>query len=196
MEIVKKMHPLGISVEVEEGEIGFASALKDFEHVEKYYTKVEDALALVEATRPEALAIFVGNGHGNYVDDPRIGLERIQEIVRAVEPYNVAVVLHGGSGLKPEFFRKVVAAGAAKFNYATSVSDILFEYFPQDLKDKMTQLAAEKGTEFRKTLKYVENDIDALDPVILEQARQAMTDHIRFMMREAFGSQGKSVLYS
>lgn len=194
--IIRKMHPLGVSVEVEEGEIGFAEALKDIENVEKYYTKLEDALALVEATYPEALAIFVGNGHGNYVEKPKIGYDRIRDIAKAVERYDVSVVLHGGSGLPPSEFQKAVEAGAAKFNYATSVSDILFRYFTPEIKEEMERVAKEKNRPFRKVLKFVEDRVDALDESILDAAKKEMTDHIRFMMREAFYSNGKAALYA
>jgi ketose-bisphosphate aldolase len=194
-EIVTKMHPLGISVEVEEGEIGFAESLKDPEHEQQYFTKVEDAVKLVEATRPDALAIFVGNGHGNYVSAPKIGYDRIREVVHAVAAYNVCVVLHGGSGLPASEFNKAVAAGAAKFNYATSVSDILFKHFTPEVKAAMEKVAKEMNRPLRKVLKFVEPQIDAMDKAILQMAMNEMTEHIRMMMREAFYSNGKANLY-
>jgi fructose-bisphosphate aldolase, class II len=194
-EVVAKLHPLGVSVEVEEGEIGFADALKDIEHVENYYTKVADAVKLVEATRPDALAIFVGNGHGNYLVEPKIGYDRIKEVSDAIAAYDVPVVLHGGSGLQPAVFNKCVDAGAAKFNYATSVSDIFFKHFPAELIAEMEAIGKEKNKPLRKVLKYVEDKVDKLDPAILAAAKAEMTDHIRLMMRSAFRSNGKAELY-
>jgi ketose-bisphosphate aldolase len=194
-EVIARMHPLGVSVEVEEGEIGFAEALKDVENVEKYYTKTEDAVKLVEATRPDALAIFVGNGHGNYLVEPKIGFDRIKEISEKIEQYGVPVVLHGGSGLQPAVFNKCIDAGAAKFNYATTVSDIFFKHFPAELIAEMEALGKEKNKPLRKVLKYVEDKVDKLDPAILKAAKDEMTDHIKFMMREAFRSNGKADLY-
>jgi fructose-bisphosphate aldolase class II len=194
--IVSAMHPLGISVEVEEGEIGFASALKDMENVENYYTKVEDAYKLVEATRPDALAVFVGNGHGQYEVKPKIGFDRIREIDEAIREFGVQVVLHGGSGLPPEEFQKAVQAGAAKFNYATSVSDIFFKNLPQTLIAEMETTGKAQNKPLRKVLDQFLDQIDALDPVILNQAKQAMIDHIKFMMKNAFQSSGKAALFS
>ncbi|MCC7197479.1 class II fructose-bisphosphate aldolase [Candidatus Peregrinibacteria bacterium] len=194
-EIVKKMHPLGISVEVEEGEIGFAESLKDPDHEQQYFTQVEDAVKLVEATRPDALAIFVGNGHGNYVSAPKIGYDRIREIADAVASYDVYVVLHGGSGLPPSEFNKAVNSGAAKFNYATSVSDILFKHFTPEVKAEMEKVAKEMNRPLRKVLKFVEPKIDAMDKAILQVAMNEMTEHIRMMMRDAFYSNGKAELY-
>ncbi len=195
-EIVTKMHPLGISVEVEEGEIGFASGLKDMQNVENYYTRVEDAYKLVDATRPDALAVFVGNGHGNYEVKPKIGYDRIREIDQAIAEFGVQVVLHGGSGLPPEEFRKAIAAGAAKFNYATSVSDIFFRNLPAELIAEMEETGKAQGKPMRKVLDQFEARIDALDAVILGRAMQEMTAHISMMMREAFLSSGKAKLYS
>ena len=71
-EVAEKIHPLGISLEVEDGEIGAASALADPDmekNIENYFTKVETAASLVEAVKPEALAFFVGNGHGVYLKE-------------------------------------------------------------------------------------------------------------------------------
>jgi fructose-bisphosphate aldolase class II len=195
-EIVMKMHPLGISVEVEEGEIGFASALKDMQNVENYYTKVEDAYKLVEATRPDALAIFVGNGHGNYEVKPKIGYDRIREIDQAIAEFGVQIVLHGGSGLPPEEFRKAVDARAAKFNYATSVSDIFFRNFPKELIAEMEEAGKAQNLPMRKVLYQFENRVDNLDPAILNKAKQEMIDHIAYMMREAFSSNGKASLFN
>jgi ketose-bisphosphate aldolase len=194
-EVVKKMHPLGVSVEVEEGEIGFAESLKDIEHVEKYYTLVENALRLVEETRPDALAVFVGNGHGNYVVEPKIGFERIREISEAIHEYGAPVVLHGGSGLAPDVFNRCVKAGAVKFNYATSVSDIFFRHFPPELVAEMEAIGKEKNKPLRKVLKYVEDKVDGMPSGLLEIAKKEMTHHIVFMMKQAFGSDGKAVLY-
>lgn len=196
LEIVKKAHPLGVSVEVEEGEIGFASALKDKgDNVAQYYTKVEDAYKLVEATRPDALAVFVGNGHGNYLEAPKIGFDRIREIDEAIHEFGVQVVLHGGSGLPPSEFQKAIKAGAAKFNYATSVSDIFFRNLPAGLIQEMEEAGKAQNLPMRKVLYQFEQKIDALDPAILNKAKQEMVDHISMMMRGAFNSNGKANLF-
>lgn len=195
LEVVKKLHPLGISVELEDGEIGAAEALADPDldaNIESYYTKAEDAKKLVEACQPEALAIFVGNGHGKYLKEPRIGFERIKEVAEATQ---IPVVLHGGSGLKPEVFNKAIEAGAAKFNYATTVSDIFFANLPEELVAEMDAKAKEKETSRRKVLDLFEEKIDAVNPERLEKGKKEMTEHLQMMMREAFRSSGKAEVY-
>lgn len=193
--IVERMHPLGISVEVEDGEIGNADALADpnvEQNIANYYSKAEDCKKLIEATGADAIAFFVGNGHGQYLKEPIIGYDRIKEICEAVRPLGAFGVMHGGSGLKPADFNRCVGSGARKFNYATSISDVWFKYFPQELLDRMNQRGAEQGKPLRKVLDQFEEEWDKID---FTEAEAAMIEHISMMMREAFMSSGKSDLY-
>lgn len=194
--VVAKAHSFGVSVELEEGEIGATSALVDPNidaNIEQYYTKAEDAARLAKEGGADAIAIFVGNGHGQYLKEPKIGFDRIAEVASSA---GIPVVLHGGSGLKPEVFRKAIECGAAKFNYATSVSDILFANLPEEFLALMDAKAKELSTARRKVLYLFEEKIDALPAEILVKARKAMEEHVRMMMREAFLSSGKAALYA
>lgn len=194
--VVAKAHSFGVSVELEEGEIGATSALVDPNidaNIEQYYTKVEDATRLAKEGGADAIAIFVGNGHGQYLKEPKIGFDRISEVASLA---GIPVVLHGGSGLAPEVFRKAIECGAAKFNYATSVSDILFANLPAEFVALMDAKAKELNTARRKVLYLFEEKIDALPTEILVKARKAMEEHVRMMMREAFLSSGKADLYA
>lgn len=194
-EVAEKVHPLGISLEVEDGEIGNAAALSDPDvekNIANYYSKAEDCRKLVEATEADAIAFFVGNGHGNYLKKPIIGYDRIKEICDAVRPLGAYGVMHGGSGLTPEDFNKCIESGARKFNYATSISDIWFKYFPQELLDRMDKRGEELDKPRRKVLDQFEGEWDALD---FTEAEKAMTEHVAMMMREGFLSGGKAELY-
>ncbi|MBU1152006.1 class II fructose-bisphosphate aldolase [Patescibacteria group bacterium] len=195
-EVVAKLHPLGISLEVEDGEIGNADALADpnvEQTIDQYYSKVEDCKYLCEEVKPDALAFFVGNGHGNYLKKPIIGYDRIKEICDVVRPMGVYGVMHGGSGLLPENFNQCVASGARKFNYATSISDIWFKYFPEDLLARMDAKGEEMKRPRRKVLDLFEEEWDKLD---FAEAEKAMTEHVAMMMEKAFLSSGKSELYN
>lgn len=194
-EVAKKVHPLGISLEIEEGEVGAASALADpkvEENIREYYTKVADAEKLVSAVRPEAISFFVGNGHGVYLKAPHIGWDRIKEITEMARPYGAYGVLHGGSGLTPEDFNRAVHNGACKFNYATALSDIWFKFFPAALTEKMEAFAKEKGKPMRYILNYFLPEIEKLDH---REAEAAIEDHVGMMMEKAFLSAGKAALY-
>ena len=194
-EVVKKVHPLGISLEIEEGEVGAASALADpkvEENIRDYYTKVEAAEALVAAVRPEAISFFVGNGHGVYLKAPLIGWDRIREITDMARPYGAYGVLHGGSGLTPEDFNRAIHNGARKFNYATALSDIWFKYFPKSLLEKMEAFAKEKG----KPMRYILNNfLPEIEKLNHAEGERAIEEHVKFMMEKAFLSAGKAGLY-
>lgn len=194
-EVAAKIHPLGISLEVEDGEIGTAGALADPEvesRIAEYYSKVEDCVKLCEIVQPDALAFFVGNGHGQYLKAPIIGYDRIKEICDAVRPMDVFGVMHGGSGLLPENFRKCVESGARKFNYATSLSDIWFEYFPQELVSRMQKAADEQSRPLRKVLDQFEAEWDKAD---FAEAEAKIAEHLGMMMEEGFLSAGRAELY-
>ncbi len=194
-EIVNKIHPLGISLEIEEGEIGAASALADpavESKIAEYYTKVADAEALVSAVRPEAIAFFVGNGHGQYLKKPIIGFDRIKEICDMARGYGVYGVLHGGTGLTPEDFNRAIHNGARKFNYATALSDIWFKYFPKPLLEKMDAFAKETGKARRYILNNFLPEVVKLDWTVAEKEIEA---HMKFMIEKAFLSAGKANLY-
>lgn len=194
-EVALKVHPLGISIEVEDGEIGNAEALADPEvekNIANYYSKVEDCRRLVEETGADAIAFFVGNGHGNYLKAPIIGFDRIREICDAVRPMGVYGVMHGGTGLTPGVFQKCVASGARKFNYATALSDIWFKYFPADLLARMDAKGAELGKPRRKVLDLFEAEWDMLP---FASAEAEIADHLKMMMKDAFGCSGKAGLW-
>ncbi len=194
-EIAEKIHPLGMSLEVEDGEIGAASALADPElekNIESYFTKVDTAIQIVEAVKPEALAFFVGNGHGVYLKEPVIGYDRIKEICDRIRPLDCYGVLHGGSGISPEMFSKAVDAGARKFNYATSLQNIWFKYFPKELTEKMEQTAKEDGKPFRKVLYKFLDEVDKLD---MTAAKNEIKEHMKMMLTEAFNAANRAELY-
>jgi ketose-bisphosphate aldolase len=194
-EVAEKIRPLRISLEVEDGEIGTAEALADPEvekNIAQYYSKVSDCEKLCEIVKPDAIAFFVGNGHGQYLRAPIIGYERIREICEAVRPLGVYGVMHGGSGLTPGNFCDCVKAGARKFNYATSLSDIWFKHFPKDLLDRMEAKGKELNKPLRKVLNLFEEEWDKMD---FAQAEAEIADHLKMMMREGFSCSGKGELY-
>ena len=194
-EVADKIHQLGMSIEVEDGEIGNADALADPEvekNIVNYYSKTEDCVKLCELTKPDALAFFVGNGHGVYLKAPIIGFDRIKEICDAVRPMGVYGVMHGGTGLTPETFRKCIESGARKFNYATALSDIWFQYFPAELLARMDAKGKELNKPRRKVLDLLEEEWDKMDFALGEAA---ITEHMKMMMKEAFLCSGKAGLY-
>ena len=115
-EIVKIAHSLGVTVEGEIGHVGQA-ATGDGD-VSDMYTTPEEALAYVQATGVDALAIAIGTAHGAYKTKPKLDIDRLRAIRAKLD---TPLVLHGGSGLSDDDFRNTIREGIAKVNIFTDL---------------------------------------------------------------------------
>ena len=114
-EIVKTAHALGVDVEAELGRVGFAGNKGDFQD-RGLYTTAADAKSFIEQTNVDALAVAFGSAHGFYVETPKLDLERLTEINRAID---TPLVLHGGSGIPDEQLKQSFRLGINKLNVGT-----------------------------------------------------------------------------
>lgn len=114
--VVSMCHPLNISVE---GEIGKIKSLDDTSDNEYYYTKASEAEIFVKETGVDALAIAFGTQHGFYKEKPELKIDVIKNVKKVV---NIPLVMHGGSGLSEEQFKKCIDAGIRKINYYSYMS--------------------------------------------------------------------------
>lgn len=117
-----KEKDLGISVE---GELGFLPGASEIskEKVEikpEYLTDPKQALAFVEATGIDRLAVSVGNSHGISFQEDRLDIDRIATIKEAIGSRAV-LVLHGGSGIPEEQISAAIAHGIRKININTEL---------------------------------------------------------------------------
>ena len=115
-EIVKIAHAFGATVEGEIGHVGEASANDN--DATDLYTRVDEAESYLKATGVDALAVSIGTAHGAYKSKPKLDFNRLTDL-RAALP--VPLVLHGGSGLSDEDFRRSIACGIAKVNIFTDL---------------------------------------------------------------------------
>jgi ketose-bisphosphate aldolase len=83
---------------------------------EAVLTEPESALRFLEATRVDSLAVSVGTAHGLI---GTVNLDLIRELRRATR--GLPLVLHGGSGVRPEQLRDAVRAGIRKVNISTEI---------------------------------------------------------------------------
>lgn len=113
-EIVKIAHSMGVSVE---GELGYVGRVGVDEVTEDGFTKPEQAKDFVERTGVDALAIAIGNQHGQYKGTPKLDFERLKEIRKTVD---CGLVLHGGSGIADEDFVEAIRCGINKINIYTA----------------------------------------------------------------------------
>lgn len=112
-EIVKIAHAMGVSVE---GELGYVGQAGD-EMTEDRFTSPEQAADFVGRTGVDALAVAIGNQHGQYQGTPKLDFERLKAIRSKVD---CGLVLHGGSGIADEDFVEAIRCGINKVNIYTA----------------------------------------------------------------------------
>ena len=88
-------------------------------------TDPEAAKQFAERTGIDALAVAIGNAHGNYPVAPRLRFDVLEEIRRRV---SLPLVLHGGSGISDSDFQRAISLGVKKVNIATASFNSLTEY--------------------------------------------------------------------
>jgi len=72
----------------------------------------------VNATGVDALAISIGNAHGNYVRLPQLRFDLLEAINSKV---HIPLVLHGGSGTPDKDIKKAISLGITKINIASEL---------------------------------------------------------------------------
>ena len=78
------------------------------------YTDPDEAVEFCTETKIDALAPSFGTAHGIYKSKPILDFDRVKEIsIRTRLP----LVMHGGSGVSPEDYRKGIECGLRKINY-------------------------------------------------------------------------------
>lgn len=120
-EIVRMCHARNISVEAELGAVGGAEGGGLVGEADPAKcTDIQQAKEFVEKTGVDALAVAIGNSHGRYKGKPDLDFNRLCSI-RDVT--GIPLVLHGGSGISLDDFRKAISLGIAKINFFTGMSD-------------------------------------------------------------------------
>ena len=107
-------HARGVDVEAEIGRVGRTETGED---APLAYADPGEALRFIEQTRVDALAVGIGNAHGVYAATPSLHFDILEEISRNS---GTPLVLHGGTGITPEDFRRAISLGVRKINIATA----------------------------------------------------------------------------
>lgn len=116
-EVVAHCHRHGVWVEAELGEVGG----KDGVHAPGSRTDPADAVAYVQATGADALAVAVGSSHAMLSRDAALDFDLIAALrVRVPVP----LVLHGSSGVADGALAKAIRAGMRKINIATQLNKV------------------------------------------------------------------------
>ena len=83
----------------------------------KIYTDPVQAGIFVKDTGIDALACSFGTTHGIYLTEPKLDFGVVEGV--RTQANNIPVVMHGGSGVSKEDYRKAIKSGVRKINYFT-----------------------------------------------------------------------------
>lgn len=116
--VVEVAKEYGASVEAELGVVGGSEGGGKGHEI----LCTDPALAeeFCQRTGIDALAVAIGNAHGNYPVAPELRLDVLEEINKNCSK---PLVLHGGTGITPEMFRNCIRNGVRKVNIATASFD-------------------------------------------------------------------------
>lgn len=129
--VTELAHHCGVPVE---GELGYVPGVEG-EDAERHpgelvYTSVSEAVSYVHRTGIDFLAVSIGTVHGRMKGEPKLNYIRLKEINEAL---GIPLVLHGGTGLGDEQYRRLIANGIAKINYYTALADAAGERVEQNV---------------------------------------------------------------
>lgn len=164
-EMVRICHAMDVTVEAELGHVGDNEGAGKLSKPSDYFTDPETALDFTRNTGADALAVAVGNAHGDYKFPPKLDFDRISVIA---EKTGLPLVLHGGSGLSDADFREAAERGICKVNIFTDL-------------DRAGKAGIENG------LQQGEKFLSGLIPYEIEAMKTVVREKIRL-----FGSEGKA----
>lgn len=129
-EVVDYAHGKGVQVE---GELGRIVGVEDAVKVsaeEASLAGLEDSVRFVRESGIDAFAPAIGTAHGVYKGTPKINFDLVAQLKEALA---APVVIHGGTGLSEETFRRLIRNGGAKVNVSTAIKhaylDTCRDYF-------------------------------------------------------------------
>ncbi len=126
-------------------------------------TDPDKAYEFCEATGIDCLAVAIGNAHGNYPVLPELRFDVLEEIYKKVR---TPLVLHGGTGITDEMFRKAISFGIRKINIATASFDAL----------------AKNSKEYTATTD--KPDYFTLSPVMADAVYENVKKHIKIFLNK------------
>ena len=173
-EIVDHCHRHGdVSVE---GELGTVSGVEDQIKVtedEAQLANPEQSVEFVERTGLDLFAPAIGTAHGVYkTKEPKVHFERLEKVYQLLNGKTVRVplVVHGGTGLPPEYVERLIAMGGSKFNVSTELKYTLID----------------------TTREYIQAHRDEYDPGKVDTAVRDATRKVVIHWMEMLKSPGKA----
>ncbi len=142
-----------------EGEIGCVGGSEDgSEDIAINCTSPVQAKEFFEKTNVDALAVAIGNAHGNYKQAPKLRFDILEQTAGLV---GAPLVLHGGTGILPDDFRKCISLGINKINIATATFDsveksVRTAYENGEIKGYYDLQTAEVDGAYRNAMNHIE----------------------------------------
>jgi len=153
--VVRMAHAVGVSVEAELGRVGGAEGGGKARARREYFTNPDEAERFVIETGVDALAVAVGNAHGFYEGKPELDFELIETLRKRT---GVPLVLHGGSGISDEDFRRAISLGIRKINFFTEMSKVACDRVRELLGSSEDLLLHDLVLEIRRRVRDVVKD--------------------------------------
>ena len=113
--VVDFAHEHNVAVE---GEVGLVLGVEEdiVSDVERLAEEGE-TVEYIEKSGVDAIAPAVGTAHGVYKAEPKLNFDLVEKLSKR----ETSVVIHGGTGLNDEAYRKLVDCGASKINISTAI---------------------------------------------------------------------------
>lgn len=126
-------------VEAEVGIMGGEEGEKVIDNyfAESFYTDPNQAEEFINRTEITALASSFGTVHGFYANEPNLDYDRLKEIASRTK---IPIVMHGGSGLRENEYKKVIELGVRKINYYSYSAKIGLEAATETIQSKSPEL--------------------------------------------------------
>ena len=155
-EITEYANKKGVYVEGELGTI--AGVEEDIAAESGSEASFEDCMEYLKKSGINIFAPAVGTAHGVYKGVPKLNFELVDRLSEAVD---TPLVIHGGTGLSEENFKRFVQNGASKINISTALKHAYLDGMKKYLEQNID--------------KY--NPLDA-DRVVKEQIKEVAKTHI------------------
>ena len=158
--ITKKVRLLadkyGATVEAEVGTLGKTEDGKG--GGKAIYSDPTEVKRLRDEAGPDAIALSIGNAHGFYKEEPKLDFS-VLEAARNITG-GLPLVLHGGSGISDDDFRRCVKGGIRKINVATAtfaaVEEAARSYCTGSKKDYFALSAAMADGAYRNVKRHIQ----------------------------------------
>ena len=120
-EVTRIAHDMGADVEAELGRLvtGEDGKKETDADPSEFYTRADEAARFARETGIDVLAVAFGTSHGFYKAQPKLDFRVVRDCAAAT---GLPLVMHGGSGVSDEGFRKAIEAGIRKINYYSYMS--------------------------------------------------------------------------